>query len=127
MNNYCMFFYAIAAISAAFAAGNGYAALLQRSRTAIVEGIICSLSLISPKKFSLHTGKWAKVSYKVNGKKYITSAPIPVPADAQIETKITVRYDTAYPGRLYHFAWGKIAIASAVAVLSLCLGISGLI
>ncbi len=127
MHDYRMIFYIIAAIATAFAAGNGYAALLQRSRTALAEGTVCSLSFLSPKKFSRHTGKWAKVSYKVNGRKYVTTEQIPVPADAQIGTKVDIRYDTASPDRLYHFAWGKIAIALSIAALSLLLAFSGVV
>lgn len=116
MDNTMMILCIIAAGALAFAAGNGYGFLLKHNRTATVEGHVYSISMTAPKK-SGKNSKWAKIAYTVNGKKYISQTQIQVPLTAEIGTKITVRYDTFYPQKLYHFSLLKIIISLAIAIL----------
>ena len=61
--------------------------------------------------------KWAKIAYKVNGKRYVSYNRIQIPMSAEVGTKITIRYDALQPDMLYSFSWKKIGIALAVAAV----------
>ena len=45
-----------------------------------------------------------------------------IPDTAEIGTKVTVRYDTEFPEKIYKFSWLQIIIALAVAVVCAVVG-----
>ncbi len=121
MNNYSFVLYIIAVLAIAYAAGHIFGFFLKRSRLVSIDAAVYSISLTDTKK-ARPGFKWGKVEYKVKGKKYISDEQILIPQDAQIGTKVPVRYDSSSPETLYHFSWTQPLIAIAVAVAAILSG-----
>ena len=85
------------------------------------DATVYSISLSDTKRARAGS-KWGKVEYKVKGRKYVSDELILIPQDAQIGTKIPVRYDPSSPETLYRFSWTQPLIAIAVAVAAILSG-----
>ncbi len=123
MNNDSIFLYIIAALVVAYALGNAYGFFVKRARCSVTEGTVYSIWTPGPEKTRFRNSKWAKIAYKVNGKRYISYNRIQIPMSAEVGTKITIRYDALQPDMLYSFSWKKIGIALAVAAVCVILGV----
>ena len=121
MNSYSFVLYIIAALAIAYAAGHIFGFFFKRSRLVSTDATVYSISLSDTKRARAGS-KWGKVEYKVKGRKYVSDELILIPQDAQIGTKIPVRYDPSSPETLYRFSWTQPLIARAVAVAAILSG-----
>ena len=71
MNNDSIFLYIIAAAAVVYAIGNAYGFFVKRARCTVTEGTVYSIWTPGPEKMRFRNSKWAKIAYKVNGKRYI--------------------------------------------------------
>ena len=123
MNNDSIFLYIIAAAAVVYAIGNAYGFFVKGARCTVTEGTVYSIWTPGPEKMRFRNSKWAKIAYKVNGKRYISYNRIQIPMSAEVGTKITIRYDALQPDMLYSFSWKKIGIALAGAAVCVILGV----
>lgn len=121
MNSISVLLYIVALLALAYTAGHLFGFFIKHGRLAATEGTVYSISLNSTKRARPHS-KWGKVQYKVKGKKYISQDLVQIPDTAEIGTKVTVRYDTEFPEKIYKFSWLPIIIALAVAVVCAVVG-----
>ena len=121
MNSISVLLYIVALLALAYTAGHLFGFFIKHGRLTATEGTVYSISLNSTKKAKAHT-KWGKVQYKVKGKTYISQDLVQIPDTAEIGTKVTVRYDTEFPEKIYKFSWLPIIIALALAVVCAVVG-----
>lgn len=121
MNSISVLLYIVALLALAYTAGHLFGYFIKHGRLASIEGTVYSISLNSTKRARAHS-KWGKIQYKVKGKKYISQDLVQIPDTAEIGTKVTVRYDTEFPDKIYKFSWLQIIIALAVAVVCAAAG-----
>lgn len=116
MNSISVLLYIVALLALAYTAGHLFGFFIKHSRLASTEGTVYSVSLNSAKRAKAHC-KWGKIQYKVKGKKYISQDLVQIPDTAEIGTKVTIRYDTEFPEKIYKFSWFQIIIALSAAVV----------
>lgn len=120
-----IFLYMIASMALCFALVNGIQFLVKRDRTAQVVGTIISIKTPNPTKTNYRNSKWARVSYKVNGKTYQSQNRIQVPMASQVGTSVTVRYDKLEPEKLYGFSCLRIIVLLLIAVVCVLVAVLG--
>lgn len=103
-----IFLYLIAVVSLAFAIFNGICFLIKRNRTAQTVGTIISITSPNPETEKARNSKWAKVSYKVDGRNVTSKNRVQVPMTAEIGSSVTIRYDIEQPDKLYSFSLLRI-------------------
>ena len=118
-------------IAAVFAFGFGLINFIQflwkRNQTAPTIGTILSIKTPNPENTKFRNSKWAILSYKANGKTYLSQKRIQVPMVSQVGTKISVRYDIQHPEKLYRFSASRIIVPVLIAVFCIALARFGFI
>ena len=117
MDNDTVILSIIASMALCFALVNCVCFLVKKNRTALAVGTVISVRMPNPETAKARNSKWAKISYRVNGKSYQSQNRIQVPMASQIGTQVTVRYDIANPERLYSFSGRRILMSLSVAVI----------
>jgi len=117
MNKDIMILYTIAALSLCFGLINCIQFLFMHNKTAQTTGTIISIKMPNPETAKARNSKWAKVSYKVNGKNYQSQNRIQVPMTSQIGSAVTVRYDMRNPKKLYSFSILRITISFLITIV----------
>lgn len=117
MDNDTIILSIIASMALCFALVNCVCFLVKKNRTALAVGTVISVRMPNPETAKARNSKWAKISYRVNGKSYQSQNRIQVPMASQIGTQVTVRYDIANPERLYSFSGQRILVSLSVAVI----------
>lgn len=117
MDNDTVILSIIASMALCFALVNCVCFLVKKNRTALAAGTVISVRMPNPETAKARNSKWAKISYRVNGKSYQSQNRIQVPMASQIGTQVTVRYDIANPERLYSFSGRRILVSLSVAVI----------
>lgn len=117
MDNDTVILSIIASMALCFALVNCVCFLVKKNRTALAVGTVISVRMPNPETAKARNSKWAKISYRVNGKSYQSQNRIQVPMASQIGTQVTVRYDIANPERLYSFSGRRILVSLSVAVI----------
>ena len=110
MKNDTIFLYLIASVSFLFALYNALAFWAKRNMTGKTTGTINSIT--SP-----------KVTYRVDGKIYVSGNRIQVPLTAQVGNSVTVRYDLQHPERLYSYSLARIVVSLFVTVVCIVVGV----
>ena len=105
MKNDTIFLYLIASVSFLFALYNALAFWAKRNMTGKTTGTINSITSPNPETAKTRNSKWAKVTYRVDGKIYVSGNRIQVPLTAQVGNSVTVRYDLQHPERLYSYPY----------------------
>ena len=121
MDNDTIFLSVIAAAALCFGLINCVQFLLKRNRTAQTTGTIISIKMPNPETAKARNSKWAKVSYKADGKTYQSQNRIQVPMALQVGSTVKIRYDKFNPEKLYSFSLLRIVISiliAAVCILS---------
>ena len=72
MNNDTIFLYLIASVSFLFALYNALAFWAKRNMTGKTTGTINSITSPNPETAKTRNSKWAKVTYRVDGKTYVS-------------------------------------------------------
>lgn len=127
MSGETIFLYLIAVASLIFSAYNVFCYILKQNKTAQTTGTIISITSPNPETAKARNSKWAKVSYKVNDRKYTSQNRVQVPMTAQVGSLVTVRYDIKQPERLYSFSLMKSAAALCIAVICIIAAAFGVI
>lgn len=112
-----VFLSVLAALSLLFAIFNVTCFILKRNKTAQTTGTIISLRSPNPESAKARNSKWARVSYKANGKAYTSQNRVQVPMTAQIGSPVTVRYDMEHPETLYSFSAVRIIASLCICVI----------
>lgn len=112
-----IFLYLIAAVSLVFAIFNGICFLIKRNKTVQAVGTIISITSPNPETAKARNSKWAKVSYKVDGRNFTSKNRVQVPMTAEIGSSVTIRYDVEQPDKLYSFSLLRILIALCITVI----------
>ena len=112
MKNDTIFLYLIASVSFLFALYNALAFWAKRNMTAP-----------NPETAKTRNSKWAKVTYRVDGKIYVSGNRIQVPLTAQVGNSVTVRYDLQHPERLYSYSLARIVVSLFVTVVCIVVGV----
>lgn len=123
MKNDTIFLYLIAAVSFLFALYNAFALRAKRNTTAKTVGTINSITLPNPETAKTRNSKWAKITYCVNGKKYVSENRIQVPMTAQIGETVTVRYDLERPEKLYSFSLKRVLVSLLLAAICIVVAV----
>ena len=118
MKNDTIFLYLIASVSFLFALYNALAFWAKRNMTGKTTGTINSITSPNPE-----TAKRAKVTYRVDGKTYVSGNRIQVPLTAQVGNSVTVRYDLQHPERLYSYSLARILVSLFVTVVCIVIGV----
>ena len=87
------------------------------------EGTINSITSPNPETAKTRNSKWAKVTYRVDGKTYVSGNRIQVPLTAQVGNSVTVRYDLQHPERLYSYSLARILVSLFVTVVCIVVGV----
>ena len=77
---------------------------------AVIAFLFCVYNLVN----AFHNSKWAQLTYKVNGKQYVSQKSIQVPFSSEIGSTVQLRYDTQHPERLYSFTPARILISLGI-------------
>ena len=77
----------------------------------------------NPETAKTRNSKWAKVTYRVDGKIYVSGNRIQVPLTAQVGNSVTVRYDLQHPERLYSYSLARIVVSLFVTVVCIVVGV----
>lgn len=112
-----IFLYLIAVVSLVFAIFNGICFLIKRNKTVQTVGTIISITSPNPEIAKARNSKWAKVSYKVDGRNFTSKNRVQVPMTAEIGSSVTIRYDIEQPDKLYSFSLLRILIALCITVI----------
>lgn len=123
MKNDTIFLYLIASVSFLFALYNAFAFWAKRNTTAKTIGTISSITSPNPETAKARNSKWAKVTYCVNGKNYVSKNRIQVPMTSQIGDSVTVRFDLKQPERLYSYSLARILVSLFVTVVCIVVGV----
>ncbi len=127
MNNDTFFLYIIAAIALCFGLINCIQFLLKRNKTAQSTGTIISIKMPNPETAKARNSKWAKVSYRVDGKSYQSQNRVQVPMALQVGSTVKVRYDKFNPQKLYSFSLLRIAVSFLIAAICILAAVFKLI
>ena len=122
-----VFIYIVAVFAFCFGLINFIQFLRKRNRTARTIGTILSIKTSNPENTKFRNSKWAILSYKANGKTYLSQKRIQVPMVSQVGTKISVRYDIHHPEKLYRFSASRIIVPILIAVFCIALAKFGFI
>lgn len=122
-----IFLYLFAVVSLAFAIFNGICFLIKRNRTAQAVGTILSITSPNPETAKARNSKWAKVSYKVDGRNVTSKNRVQVPMTAEIGSPVTIRYDVEQPDKLYSFSLLRILTALCITVICIIAAVFNLI
>ena len=106
VSNEIYFLGAIAVIAFLFCVYNLVNLLLIQNKSATTTAI--------PSTTAFHNSKWAQLTYKVNGKQYVSQKSIQVPFSSEIGSTVQLRYDTQHPERLYSFTPARILISLGI-------------
>lgn len=117
MDNDTIFLSVIAAAALCFGLINCVQFLLIRNRTAQTTGTIISIKMPNPETAKARNSKWAKVSYKADGKTYQSQNRIQVPMALQVGSTVKIRYDKFNPEKLYSFSLLRIVISILIAAV----------
>ena len=121
-----MFLYLIAAASLIFSAYNGFCYILKQNKTAQTTGTIISITSPNPETAKARNSKWAKVSYKVNDRKYTSQNRVQVPMTAQVGSLVKVRYDMKQPERLYSFSLVRSVVGFCISAICIVAAVFGM-
>lgn len=121
-----MFLYLIAAASLIFSAYNGFCYFLKQNKTAQTTGTIISITSPNPETAKARNSKWAKVSYKVNDRKYTSQNRVQVPMTAQVGSLVKVRYDMKQPERLYSFSLVRSVVGFCISAICVVAAVFGM-
>lgn len=121
-----MFLYLIAAASLIFSAYNGFCYFLKQNKTAQTTGTIISITSPNPETAKARNSKWAKVSYKVNDRKYTSQNRVQVPMTAQVGSLVKVRYDLKQPERLYSFSLVRSVVGFCISAICVVAAVFGM-
>lgn len=110
VSNEIYFLGAIAVIAFLFCVYNLVNLLLIQNKSATTTGTIISYMTAIPSTTAFHNSKWAQLTYKVNGKQYVSQKSIQVPFSSEIGSTVQLRYDTQHPEKLYGFSPARILI-----------------
>ena len=127
MDNDTIFLYIIAAAALCFALINCIQFIMKRNKTAQTTGTIISIKMPNPETAKARNSKWAKVSYKVDGKTYQSQNRIQVPMALQIGSTVKIRYDKFNPEKLYSFSLLRIVISILIAAVCILAAVFKLI
>lgn len=127
MDNDTIFLSVIAAAALCFGLINCVQFLLKRNRTAQTTGTIISIKMPNPETAKARNSKWAKVSYKADGKTYQSQNRIQVPMALQVGSTVKIRYDKFNPEKLYSFSLLRIVISILIAAVCILAAIFKLI
>lgn len=122
-----IFLYLIAVVSLAFAIFNGICFWIKRNGTAQTVGTIISITSPNPETAKARNSKWAKVSYKVDGRNVTSKNRVQVPMTAEIGSSVTIRYDVEQPDKLYSFSLLRILAALCITVICIIAAVFNLI
>ena len=117
MENETIILYVIVVLSLLFASFNGVCMFIKRGKTSQTMGTIVSITSPSPETAKVRNSKWAKVTYRVNDKIYISLNRVQVPMTSQVGSLIKIRYDTTQPEQLYSYSLLKILVALFIAAI----------
>ena len=123
MKNDTIFLYLIASVSFLFALYNALAFWAKRNITGKTTGTINSITSPNPETAKTRNSKWAKVTYRVDGKTYVSGNRIQVPLTAQVGNSVTVRYDLQHPERLYSYSLARILVSLFVTAVCIVVGV----
>ncbi len=127
MDNDTIFLYIIAATALCFGLINCIQFLLKRNKTAQTTGTIISIRMPNPETAKARNSKWAKVSYRVDGKSYQSQNRVQVPMALQVGSTVKVRYDKLNPEKLYSFSLLRIAVSFLIAAICILAAVFKLI
>lgn len=127
MDKDILFLYITAGIALCFGLTNCIQFLLKKNRTACTVGTVVSYKTVNPETMKSRNSKWARVSYKVNGKTYQSENHIQVPMTSQIGTTVTICYDIQKPEKLYSFSVLRIVVSFIVVAICIVAAIFNLI
>ncbi len=127
MDNDTIFLYIIAATALCFGLINCIQFLLKRNKTAQTTGTIISIKMPNPETAKARNSKWAKVSYRVDGKSYQSQNRVQVPMALQVGSTVKVRYDKLNPEKLYSFSLLRIAVSFLIAAICILAAVFKLI
>ena len=111
MKNDTIFLYLIASVSFLFALYNALAFWAKRNTTGKTTGTINSITSPNPETAKTRNSKWAKVTYCVNGKNYVSKNHIQVPMTSQIGDSVTVRFDLKQPEKIYSYSLTRVLVS----------------
>lgn len=114
VSNEIYFLGAIVVIAFLFCVYNLVNLLLIQNKSAATTGTIISYTTAIPSTTAFHNSKWAQLTYKVNGKQYVSQKSIQVPFSSEIGSTVQLRYDTQHPERLYSFTPARILISLGI-------------
>ena len=123
MKNDTIFLYLIAAVSFLFALYNAFALQAKRNTIAKTVGTINSITLPNPETAKTRNSKWAKITYCVNEKKYVSENRVQVPMTAQLGETVTVRYDLERPEKLYSFSLKRVLVSLLLAAICIVVAV----
>ena len=118
VSNEIYFLGAIAVIAFLFCVYNLVNLLLIQNKSATT-GTVISYTTAIPSTTAFHNSKWAQLTYKVNGKQYVSQKSIQVPFSSEIGSTVQLRYDTQHPERLYGFSPARILISLGITIVSI--------
>ena len=94
VSNEVYFLGGIAVIAFLFCVHNLVNLLLIQNQSATTTGTIISYTTAIPSTTAFHNSKLAQLTYKVNGKQYVSQKSIQVPFSSEIGSTVQLCYDT---------------------------------
>lgn len=123
MKDNTIFLYLIVTVSLLFALYNAFVFWAKRNTTAKTIGTISSITSPNPETAKARNSKWAKVTYCVNGKNYVSKNRIQVPMTSQIGDSVTVRFDLKQPEKIYSYSLTRVLVSLLIAVICIVVAV----
>lgn len=106
----------IAVISFLFCIYNLVNLILIQNKSAKTTGTVISFTTAIPTENGFHNSKWAQVSYKVNGKNYISTNRIQVPFSSELGSTVEICYDKQQPEKIYSFTAARSLVSLGIMI-----------
>lgn len=110
-----LFLAAVAVLAVLFAVYNLVCTARNRRRAVYVTGTVVAVRTAIPETMRKNNSKWAAVSYRINGRSYISGTYVQVPMACQIGSRVRVCCNKENPEELYVFSFRRAGISFAVA------------
>lgn len=112
-----LFLTGIAVVAVLFAVYNGVCAAWNRRRAVYTTGTVMKVRTVAPETVQKNNSKWALISYRVNGRSYISGKYVQIPMACQIGSRIKVCCNKENPKEVYVPSFRRAGISLAVAAV----------
>lgn len=88
-----------------------------RGKYKSTDAIVMSTIYANPNGTTFRNSKWALVSYRVDGKSYISKRRIQVAMNTNVGDKVKIKFEKEAPERIVSFSYKKLLIGLMITII----------